>query len=1133
MTGSFGLPTEDSSGEPKGSVWAGRARVRGPRWAQLPFLTIGMLGLQIVWSVEMAYASPYLLSLGLKKSHMALVFIAGPLSGLIMQPLIGVLADHSTSSLGRRRPYMLAASLVSIGGLILLGFTREFSGIFGGAKSLTIGIAVYAIFCIDFSINAVQAVDRALLVDILPPSLQAAGNAWAGRMFGLGSVAGFFIGGINLPNVFPWLGRTQLEVLTAISSVLLLALHGITAASVEEKVLVMDGQVQSASEDNVLVRIFKDIWDNILTLPRTIRSIAPSAWSSFCGFLFLVRFLVQKVDEATSSSWIAWFPVLFYSSTWIGDIYKAAAIENGRAEDDPTLHDEATRIGSLALLYSSILSLAISVFAPFFIRPNRGTGNDTPKGPMDKFKISLGGLWSLSQAIFAFSMMATLLPQTVATATVIITITGFCWAVSQWAPFSLLGEAILLSAPDYTAVPHLEHAVDEIPLTDRLSHRRSSSLSPPPSRSPSPTSGPQKYRSRTPSSTHSSTSSVRGEGSTPASALFGNDAARRSRPKLGKRVSGVGVRNGTDDDFQRNNDGPVDHDALGVEDGGLEMGGVSRSVDDGVGSKAGIILGIHNLVVVLPQFLVTGLSAILFALLEPHRSVLHGKHPGNVPPGTNITLPLNNLEVREEEADASSDSIGLIFRIGGMPMQDIALPDTEMGRPHDARPGAASHYFDQAKIMNITSATSVESTVAYLRTLPSIRARCSLVHDLAREGKLEYFDYHPEKEKEVVEFCAKIIERDFGSAYDTIPPHSRWRHFDAGRERIAPLLAQWSKELTPLETAKRLIDLFLVSVLLDAGAGNAWAYTESGGQKFGRSEGLAIASLDMFVAGFFASDGGLKVDGKSAGLKRITPEKTGEAMQVSASNPMSGLEGRSNLLANLGGALAASPEIFGPDGRPGNLLEFIEKQGKDKDGKTHVHMSALWHVLIEGLALIWPKTRTQLGGTSLGDVWPCSALRASPGFSPDMPGSDLVPFHKLSQWLAYSLVEPIEKVLGWKVEGMEDMTGLPEYRNGGLLVDFGVLTLRKETVSSFYPDPKVDIARLAPSHPAIIEWRAMTVIELDRIAEALRKHLNAPNLALAQVLESATWKGGREIAKQKRPETSGPPIEIESDGTVF
>jgi hypothetical protein len=57
----------------------------------------------------------------------------------------------------------------------------------------------------------------------------------------------------------------------------------------------------------------------------------------------------------------------------------------------------------------------------------------------------------------------------------------------------------------------------------------------------------------------------------------------------------------------------------------------------------------------------------------------------------------------------------------------------------------------------------------------------------------------------------------------------------------------------------------------------------------------------------------------------------------------------------------------------------------------------------------------------------------------------------------------------------------------------------------------------------------------DRIADAIRQRLGvtAVGLTLAQVLESATWKGGREIARQKRPETGGPPIDIESDGTVF
>lgn len=134
---------------------------------------------------------------------------------------------------------------------------------------------------------------------------------------------------------------------------------------------------------------------------------------------------------------------------------------------------------------------------------------------------------------------------------------------------------------------------------------------------------------------------------------------------------------------------------------------------------------------------------------------------------------------------------------------------------------------------------------------------------------------------------------------------------------------------------------------------------------------------------------------------------------------------------------------------------------------------------MDGLAPIWPTSRTRLGDVSLGDVWPCSALKASSSNATCPEGDDLVPFHKLSQWLAYSLIEPIEQVLKWKVEGQEDLTGLPEYRNGGLLVDFGVLTLKDHTISpSYYPNPSSPIPRLPPSHPAIVEWRAMTVIEL-------------------------------------------------------
>ncbi|THH09690.1 hypothetical protein EW145_g1819 [Phellinidium pouzarii] len=463
------------------------------------------------------------------------------------------------------------------------------------------------------------------------------------------------------------------------------------------------------------------------------------------------------------------------------------------------------------------------------------------------------------------------------------------------------------------------------------------------------------------------------------------------------------------------------------------------------------------------------------------------------------------------------------------------------------------------------SPDNVSQKIAYLRTLPAIRERCSKIHALAQQGKLEYFEYHPEKEADAIEFCTKIIQRDFGTNTDSIPPHGRWRHLDAGRPRVELLIAKWKASSAPpddKEICKRLLDLFLVSVLLDAGAGNVWRYKEpETDQVFSRSEGLGVASFHMFENGFFSGDKANpnRVDGAD-GLSRITPENTGVAMQVTGANPMNGLEGRATLLSKLANALRANPAYFGDDARPGNVVDYLESQSTvSSAGVRSVHVSVLWYVLIHGLQEIWPASRTTLSGTALGDVWPSTALEATD------EGDNFVPFHKLTGWTTYSLLEALQKVLNWEITGLGDLTGLPEYRNGGLLVDIGVLSLRASSIPpSFYPDPASSIPRLPPSHPAIVEWRAMTVIELyvlyslfllvlqlanimqffcvlylgigrDRIADGIRTKLGLTpeQLSLAQVLESATWKGGREIAAQKRPQTKGPPIEIESDGTVF
>lgn len=188
-----------------------------------------------------------------------------------------------------------------------------------------------------------------------------------------------------------------------------------------------------------------------------------------------------------------------------------------------------------------------------------------------------------------------------------------------------------------------------------------------------------------------------------------------------------------------------------------------------------------------------------------------------------------------------------------------------------------------------------------------------------------------------------------------------------------------------------------------------------------------------------------------------------------------------------------------------------------------VQVTTLWEALIEGLAPVWPtEGRIVLDGQVMGDVWKCDALEKEGAAGQEA----LVPFHKLSQWLCYSIMEPMEQTLGWTFVGGEHQTGLPEYRNGGLLIDMYVLQPTPALLAaSKVPAPALPL--LEPSHPAVVEWRAMTVILLDRIAAGIRSKmgLTSEQLNLKQVLESATWKGGREIAREKRPEAGGcPPI---------
>jgi Protein of unknown function (DUF1688) len=414
------------------------------------------------------------------------------------------------------------------------------------------------------------------------------------------------------------------------------------------------------------------------------------------------------------------------------------------------------------------------------------------------------------------------------------------------------------------------------------------------------------------------------------------------------------------------------------------------------------------------------------------------------------------------------------------------------------------------------SATSNEiearRAVAWLRSPEAVRERCHALLALAAQDRLTYFELDAARLGDVADYVAAVTRANYPDL--AIPYHSRWRHFETGGIDRWGAMAQRLSGCDAAAQARVRIELCIVSVLLDAGAGADWTFHEQDtGLRLGRSEGLAVASLDAFRAGVFSGDPDQPLRVDADGLSRLSDSVLAAALQVSHTNPLVGLAGRAALLRNLGSALRRQPDLFGREARLGRLFDVWHARAAN----GVLPAREILRTLLEAFASIWPG-RLTLGGENLGDVWPHPMLQG------DGPGAGLVPFHKLSQWLCYSLVEVLEQS-SVAISDLHELTGLAEYRNGGLFIDFGVLRPRDSALAS---------ASLAADHPAIVEWRALTVALLDRLAPMLRTRLGRTEaeLPLARVLQGGTWDAGRKIARERRADGS-PPLAVISDGSIF
>ena len=408
-------------------------------------------------------------------------------------------------------------------------------------------------------------------------------------------------------------------------------------------------------------------------------------------------------------------------------------------------------------------------------------------------------------------------------------------------------------------------------------------------------------------------------------------------------------------------------------------------------------------------------------------------------------------------------------------------------------------------MLSVAPAPSIE-----LLSTRAIRERCGNIARAVEAGLSNHFRIDRTKLQSAARAVADVTRRRYRKL--DIPYHSRWRHFAAGRVDRKGELDRRLKQASDTDRLRAQLDLAIISVLLDAGAGPTWRYREPGTiDDYGRSEGLGVATICAFLAGAFSASPGEPMRVDAAALTDIDAMTLGRWFQVSADNPLVGLEGRAALLRRLGDILETRPDRFGLTSRPCALFDPML-------GNRTLAAPAILRAILEGFGPIWRANPGQgdEGATRIhGDVW---RHRHAGGNGP-MAG--FVPFHKLSQWLAYSLFEPFEWA-GYTVIDRDALTALPEYRNGGLLIDTGVLQLINDADRSTVWDVGSEI---------IVEWRALTVSLLDDLAESVRAELALPHLPLACVLEGGTWAAGREFANQLR--RGDPPLKVRSDGTVF
>lgn len=408
-------------------------------------LTSILGSLQMAWSIEFSQCTPFLLSLNISKPLLSLIWIAGPLSGCIGQPLVGLWSANCNLRYGRRRPFIIASWIIIVLLLIFLAncFDIVKSVTTTNVKSKTIPFAVVAIYLLDFSISAFQATSRALIIDMVPNDQQSLSNAWAARMIGGFNILGFFLASLNL-SIWPFKNSendeySQFKNFTLICIMIFSFFTLFGCYYIQERNPQTDPLIITERQ-RIQEELQKNSGNNTPLLSDSksnkFLKMANALFNEIYYNLGKLSLQTKLVNYVEFMAWVGYFPMLFYTTTYVGELYISQAV---KGIDTPlterqkiNLTNKSTRIGSTALLVNSLASLLTNLILPVF------TGEK--KYHIFKYQINWKNCWIFSHAVFILCMFSTFFITSYKFALVMFGILGFVWGSALWIPFVLIAK---------------------------------------------------------------------------------------------------------------------------------------------------------------------------------------------------------------------------------------------------------------------------------------------------------------------------------------------------------------------------------------------------------------------------------------------------------------------------------------------------------------------------------------------------------------------------------------------------------------------------------------------------------------------------------------------------------------------